>query len=487
MDRRTNILNKWWKALLDILNSRNGQTLTGIDRPVYLEAIVSIMDRPEWRVPNSPRSSPATPTVLKSDLSRKSNTSLESDGSDFLIDSIHHNVRNTFNQNLLSQLSYAIDRLSVRHTPASLVSFCGKTCAYAFFFCPQVADVLVRLWSIPPGTLRRVVNEFDAVHTPAVRTAISDEVSAHFPLGVRSLCFSTHSSLVRYLRRNVPVPLAASRINWFGPWTSRWAGRDTDLLFIFFKHYYILVSECLPADTHQSKRVYIPGLVPVHAQLLTVLENTLNKQNGLQSSDSLQNTTSVTFDDLIDTADATATSLPLRTTNPLRLMSESRLILILRDILGDTSLQPSIKQMYMESFCSILKLSARKISLYDNSACFSLCDFVEELIAVVSPYCRTTDQPDALDWDFWLDVCDQMMKSNNALTEVRAFSFIFTTWEEITQDIRRKNRLCLEMLLHEKLFYRYFAHWSPMVRAYFHRLICWRLARYDGDEPAADT
>jgi hypothetical protein len=39
----------------------------------------------------------------------------------------------------------------------------------------------------------------------------------------------------------------------------------------------------------------------------------------------------------------------------------------------------------------------------------------------------------------------------------------------------------MQFLLHEDHFYRYFSHWSPMVRAYFHRLLCWRVARLNAD------
>ncbi|KAF3491553.1 uncharacterized protein GIQ15_01070 [Arthroderma uncinatum] len=480
LDRRTNILNKWWTGLLELLNGRNGQSITGTDRPVYLESIVAIMTRPEWRVPFQSNTSSSTSTsTSRVDLAARSNTSLESTGSDFLAESIHHNIRNTFNQNLLSQIAYSIDRMSVRHTPASLVSFCGKTCAYAFFFCPDVADVLVRLWNIPPSILRNVINEFDVNHNLVVRGVMSEEISAQFPLAVRSLSFSGHSSFVRSLRRNTPVPLAAAQINWFGPWAPRWAGRDTDLFFVFLKHFYLLITDLLPSISDMSKRIYVPGFIPVHAQMLIVLQNTLSKHTGLQPTDALHSTGSATFDDLLDGADTSA-SLPLRQTNSLILMSESRLIMTLRDFLADSSMQQLTKQLFVESFCNILKLGARKTSLYDHNACFALCDFVEELIPILPPYCRTNGLADPLDWDFWLDVCLEMLKSNNSLTEVRTFAFIFAGWGEINYDPRRKERLCLDMLLGKDLFKRYFGHWSPMVRGYYHRLICWRLARHDG-------
>ncbi|EGD94979.1 hypothetical protein TESG_02474 [Trichophyton tonsurans CBS 112818] len=482
LDRRTNILNRWWTGLLELLNGRNGQSITGTDRPVYLESIVAIMTRPEWRVPfQSNVSGSSSTSTSRVDLAARSYTSLETTGSDFLAESIHHNIRNTFNQNLLSQVGYSIDRMSVRHTPASLVSFCGKTCAYAFFFCPDVANVLVKLWNISPTLLRNVINEFDPGHDHVLRGVMAEEISSQFPPAVRNLAFSGHSSFLRALRSNTSVPLAAAQINWFGPWAPRWAGRDTDLFFVFLKHFYLLITDLLPSISDMSKRIYVPGFIPVHAQMLIVLQNTLSKHTGLQPTDALHSTATATFDDLLDGAETSA-SLPLRQTNSLILMSESRLIMTLRDFLADSSMQQLTKQLFIESFCKILKLGARKTSLYDHNACFALCDFVEELIPILPPYCRTNDVSDPLDWDFWLDVCLEMLKSNNSLTEVRTFAFIFTGWAEINHDIRRKERLCLDILLSSALFTQYFNHWSPMVRGYYHRLICWRLARHDGTQ-----
>lgn len=471
-----------------MLNGRNSLSLTGTDRPVYLEAILAIMARPEWRVPPFSHPSPITPFLKqKQPITAPSNTSLESTGSDFLVESIHHNIRNIYAQNLLSQLAYCFDRMSTRHTPASLVAFCGKTCAHAFFFCPQVADMLVRVWDLSPDHLRRVANRFDISRCSRTRAAMSEDIAANFPAPARSLAFGSHASLVRYLRRKVLGPLAASHIDWLGQWNSRWMGFDTDLFFVFVKNFHLLVADFLPEDTKASSLVYVPGLIPVHAQILAVMENTLNKQSVPPPLDTMHGPTSITFDDLIDGADAPATTLPLGTANKYRTMSENRLITLLRDFLRDTTIRPATKQMFAESFCEISKSAARRTSLFNHSGCFVLCDFIEELMSVIPPYCQLTGQPDLLDWEFWLQVCKQMLQSNNSVTEVRAFAFLFATWNAFCVLDQRKEHICLEMLLQERFFFEYFNHWSPMVRAYFHRLICWRVARHDGDVSELDT
>lgn len=467
-----------------MLNGKNSQSMSGSDRPVYLEGIIAIMTMPEWRIPTFANTSPAAPQ--KQGITKKANPSLDSTGSDFLVESIHHNIRNIFSQNLLSQMAYCVDKMSMRHTPASVVTFCGNTCAYAFFFCPQVGDVLVRVWNLTPDLLRSATSRFELHPSLRTRTTLSEDVGAYFPAPSRSLSFVSHASLVRYLRTKVLGPMSASHIDWFGPWISRWTGRDTDLFFVFLKHFHTLIAEFLPPNARASNFVYIPGLVPVHAQILAVIENTVNKQCVPQPQDSMQGPASVTFDDLMDGPDAAATALPLGAANKFRAMSDNRLVMMLRNFLRDSAVQPFTKRILAESFCGILKLAAKRTSLFNHNGCFTLCDFVEELASIVPPYCRSSDLPDFLDWQFWLEVCRQMMLSNNSLTEVRAFAFIFATWDTINSVDRRKEHLCLDMLLDERLFYQYFSHWSPMVRTYFHRLLCWRIARYDGDATELD-
>lgn len=73
------------------------------------------------------------------------------------------------------------------------------------------------------------------------------------------------------------------------------------------------------------------------------------------------------------------------------------------------------------------------------------------------------------------------------MSEIRLFAFLYTTWNVITGDERRKAVVCLEWLLAEETFDKFFNHWCPMVRAYYMRLLCWRICREDGDASDLDT
>ena len=487
LDRRVNILNKWWTGLLEMLNGRHNQSISGTDRPVYLEAVVGVMTRPEWRIA-FPLSHPSEslPKSLQHASTSISDSSERSSGSDFLLESIHHNIRNIFIQNLLSQMAFVVERMSMRHAPASLVAFCGKACAYAFFFCPGVADILVRLWNTPASIYQRIFAE-SSVDRSSTTRLLTQDLALSFPTALRPLSFHSHASLVRHLRQKPEAPLNTSHIAWHGPWISRWCGRDTDLFFVFVKFVHILYADSIPRGIEKGKRILAPGLLPIHAQLLVVLEDTLHKQSASQIPDNSHTAAAITFDDFIEGADASVSALPLGGANSHRSMAENRLIILLRDFLSESSVEPNhARLLYAESFCGIMKVAARRTSLYDHNACFTMCDFMEEAIPIITKYSQSVEMV-LLDWPFWLDVCRQMIQSNNSLTEVKVFSFLFCMWNTWVASEERKADLCLGFLLHDDWFYQYFNHWSPMIRSYFHRLVCWRIARFNEEPSPLDS
>jgi hypothetical protein len=459
-----------------MLNGRNNQSISGTDRPTFLDAVTGIMMRPEWRIPPfSSVTPPDTPQPRAAIPKSRSTNSLASNDSGFLIESIHQNVRNTFVQNLLSQMVYVVERMSMRNAPASLVSFCGKACAYAFFFCPGIADILVRLWHIPIGTLRRVFAEF-GVERGSNLSETSKDMAAKFPPALRSLRVSSQAGLARHLQHRAPLPLGAAYIRWYGPWLGRWSGRDSDLFFVFTKHFMQLVSEHIPEGTELSHMACVPGIAPVLSQVLTVLETTIYRQAGQATPESFA---SGTIDD-VNGPDSIA-PMPMTIANAARSMAENRLIMLLRDVTGDKLPERHpLRDVYLRSFNGVLKAACRKVSVFNNDACFVLCDFMEEVLPIMSRYQSSQPNSDVLDWTFWLQVCQKMMESHNTLTKVRLIAFMYSMWNFLLMNERMKHKICLDWLLGPEFFQEHFEHWCPMVRHYFHRLLCWRVARYDG-------
>ena len=478
LDRRVNILNKWWTGLLEMLNGRNGESVSGNDRPAILEAVTAIMTRPEWAI-HPTAFAFRSDRMMRPSLKSRSTTSLGSTASDFLADSVLHNIRNTYVQNLLAQMAFVVDKMSMRNVAASVVTFCGKATAYAFFYCDGIAEILVRLWATSPEILRRVLAENDVQRDTDLK-AVSGKVAIKFPPCVHNLVFQSLRSMMRILRRRPQVPIATAYIPWHGPWIGRWAGRDSDLFFVFAKNYYDLACRFLPDDSSQEERTCAPGYVLVQAQLLTIIDATIKRAFN-QPLDQFNGPPSSTFDDMLGEADASATVLPLPPSGVNRLMAENRLIMMLRDCLsGSSAMSEKAQKTFAGSFGSLLRAAARHISLFNYSACFTLCDFMEEAIIILDRYQKSSNQEEPLlDWVFWLDVYKHMMRSQNTMTELRLCAFLYSLWSTITSDESRKRELCLEWLLNDDTFEKMFTHWCPMVRAYYMRLLCWKVARLD--------
>lgn len=480
VDRRVNILNGWWTGLLELVAGRNNQSISGTDRPAILNGIAGIMERPEWRLSPSPFAALADRVETASNSTTASNFS---NSSDFLAESVYHNVRNIFTQNLLSQMSFVVEKMSLRNAAASLVTFCGKTCAYAFCFCPGIADILVRLWDPSMDMMKRVLEESGVSRFDRL-DAVADRVVASFPPMLHSLKFTSLTKLARSLRKSALPPLATANLDWYGLWTKRWAGFESDLFYVFVKHYHILVTEFLPIEPSDAERVCVPGLIVVHAQILVNLDAAINRHAAPQQPEEPSSTAApITFDDVLE-PDASASAVGLPPANATRQMQENRLIMLIRDFLSERNAHlHTARRVFAESFTRLLRAQARKISIYDNNACYTLCDFLEEAFAILVRYEQSdSDHHSVIDWSFWLSVCKLMTESHNTATEIKLYSFLYNIWSTIAVDDQRKASLCLDFILVPDFFESRFNHWCPMVRSYFMRLLCWRVARYDGQE-----
>ncbi|KAL8945018.1 MAG: hypothetical protein Q9216_000002 [Gyalolechia sp. 2 TL-2023] len=484
VDRRVNILNRWWTGLLEMLNGRNGESVSGSDRPAIVEAVTSIMVRPEWSIPYlGGRFRHEAGSRLP--LNSRSTTSLGSTSSDFLAESVFHNVKNIYVQNLLSQMAYVVEKMSARNVPASVVTFCGKATAYAFFYCDSVAEILVRLWRPSRETIGRVLAEHNLEKDADLKDS-ANSVMPNFPQSLHGLAFNSVRATMRHLRSRPQLPVAMAYIPWQGPWIGRWAGRDTDIFFGFTKSYFNLLNSFLPSDSTSEERLCAPGYVLLQGQMLTVLDSVIqnsNSHNGQALLDPLY------VPELFRETDASASILPLPPTTISRSMAEHRLIILLRDCLSGSALIVSrVRDMFAESFERLLKAAARRTSMFNHNACFSLCDCMEEALAILMRYFNSTkSDTSTLDWPFWLKVCRQMLESQNTMTDVRLYAFLYSLWTTITAEENRKRQVCLEWLLDEECFEKHFNHWCPMVRAYYMRLLCWRIGRSGGSGSVLDN
>ena len=127
-----------------------------------------------------------------------------------------------------------------------------------------------------------------------------------------------------------------------------------------------------------------------------------------------------------------------------------------------------------------LKAAVRKTSVWEGQACFALCDVIERLIPVIDDFStKVQDTLTCLDWPFWMDVIKKMvLQSENSVTQVRAFGFLFNIWERCPSGD--------DWLLEEETWELFFCHWSTLVRCYFMNLVCWRVCMSSKSGVAVD-
>jgi uncharacterized protein DUF1765 len=499
LDRRLSILHNWWTALLDFLKSRTFSSITSQSKYAIIDAILEIMERPEWKVfPSSfcpPKNKPPK------DISESTSEV------DFINESVQHNIVTWFTQALTTQMTVAIEKMSMRSAP-NLITFAGRTCAYAFFYCPGVADVLIRLWNLKYGTLKRVMEE-NGIDTSTNLKHFSHLVSSALPPAWQKSQFSTLAEAYKTIRKPASYPLGTQDSQWRGPWIDRWSGQDSELFYVFLKHYYLILADFIP-DASKTEKLVAAGGLFVQAQILVNLDATIRRrfprpvdlsslpsQNKGQISrtiDEPNKSPTITFDDMLGDIDAAPSAAlaglnfnqggygPL--TNVDRNITENRLIQLLKDMLAvrKNPIPRFVREGFAYMINDLLRAAAKATPQYNRLDTETLCAFLEETVDIFVTYERSHRMHTAfLDWEFWFGVWKIMSKNNFFATETRIYSLIHALWPAITQDPGRKAELCYGFLLEKDHFESRFCHWSSMVRSYFMRLICWRVARVHED------
>lgn len=482
VERRAAILNRWWTMLLDQLQGLGVVPTPIADRMSLLDSLTLLMMRPEWRQltsylqPLAERSPNERVRRRSKDQSAASSAS-EADSAS----SAEQNVRTMFVMNLIRQMELVVLKMSQRQVRAGLVSFCGKACAYAFFFAPGVAEVLVRLWGLDTLLIQRVADEFGL---PRRSNGESEDIVALFPPGLNELGWSSIRHMGTSLRRLPSMSPELANIRWHSHWLGRWRGRDTDLFYIFCKYYHVLAEEFMPPGLPLVEKARAPGFVLVHSQILAIVDTTVHRQAALQAYNMAP-----PLSDGIHGVDASATAMPGLPADLFRSMSENRLVTLLKDFMSETCpAMAGARHTYAEAFMGLMKAAAKRTSQFNYSACHTLCDFLEETLMVYDS-AEATDVASTryVDWPFWFHVFKLMSESHNSMSEMRVLCLVYTIWDAVARVPKRKEALCMDWLLSEQAFYSHFNHWCPLVRSYFMRLLCWRICRDTGNANAVDA
>lgn len=396
---------------IKLLADLRADNMAGGDRNAFYEAISGLMSRPEWLVASSAQ----------------------------------------YSRLMIATMEFALHKVSGGTAiPIALAAFTGKVLAYCFFFVPGVSSQLLWLLRVPQKTIDRLSTHIDAEGEPVYDSesipehllplvGLKSEIS-HPPCGSDDTRFATLHD---------------------GSWIRHWQP-DSVVFASFFKHYCSLVSQiCVPMDSQVALNRCAPGWILVLSSIVNFLDWIVrhSNSNGRRRSGPV---------------DAIIPGL----TNSVasnRGASDLRLFKVFREVLHNDVQCLIYFDSFVKQFDAAFRCVSANVNVYHADACVKMCDMVEEWMhSITLEHPKTRDQAgtNSISWDWWLLVVQRMLSSNNCYTEIRALTMVFNLWPTFT-DAAEEN--VTGWVLNTATWQKLFCHWSPLVRSYYHRLLCYRL------------
>ncbi|KAK9486693.1 hypothetical protein V1527DRAFT_495717 [Lipomyces starkeyi] len=412
---RVYILHKWWTALIAGLRERVPHAVAAQDRAAYYETIFGILAREEWRL-----------------VTNRSAVSM-------------------YQEALLDTLKLALSRLLMKPVAVNIAVFAGAVLAHAFFYVPGVAGPILYLLRARQAEISRL----RSILQPA-STVLPQHLSPY--VGVSS----------EISNRQPDVP-AAIKDEIYGPWVHHWWGaQDSDVFASFVKHYYSIMSdfvgsvgtvcECTPDEALLAA----PGIFHIHAIILRLFDSLVHRDRAFAAAQA----------QTINEVNLSSATLGTASSVSTRQLSRMRILIAMKEILESKNATcASYASTYARFFeSSIMHAAAKRTAVYDADACVALCDLSEAVLFVLAGSTRKEE----LNWPFWLDVCKRMLTSESSMTEVRTMAFLYAFWDQFAC---AEEYGVVDWVLSDEMWNKFFCNWAPLVRAYYMRLVCWRVIR----------
>lgn len=368
-------------------------------------------------------------------------------------------------QTVHMQLNFLVNRLSNKSTSveSSLITLAAKFFAIAWFRCAGVGQILCQLWKIPARAYNRLAFPQAGRNSrkPRPHSQASAPPPSHGPIGLH---FPNLQAYTSFLRQPLSISGELRDVAWQNPnWLAKWSGRESGLFFEFLETFYTLLAE-MPNETDIELAMSSTlGVTVVNAQILAVMESMIPRSQGSSAVD-LTGVPSPSIGGVeMANINASAAALSIPPVKTQRPVAGSSLIITIREFL----LRPGFEHdearlMLAEALTSVLVVVAKGVSTYDQSACFALCDIIQEVFPIVAQFqtSRALHTP-FIDWKFWCEVFALMLITESTLTELRLYILLYTLWDMIPAVL--KTKLCQDNLLEESFFLSRFSHWCPMV------------------------
>lgn len=450
------ILGRWWRLLLSALTTANlTQQVSSTDRNAYLECISRIMCRKEWFL--------AGPEGMV-----------------------------TYTSCLCETLDYAISKISaMKIIPISMSAFFGKTFAYAYFYIPGVSNALLFLLNIKQSTMEACLSKAPTI-SPEELQASKEAFPRHlsFLIGYTGL-----PNLDRFKKKTlncVPPPRHPVRgiCEPNGTWVRSWSCCDSDIFNSFFRHWVTVCSSCVGEKSVPLES--FPGFNVILCNFYQIFNVCVNKI----SLDTASNGSFKKFS--MAKVNGSSNSPFIASGASSRPMDPNYAALI--------KLFKTIRDVgYSEASCSAEVVRAVDRVLIRLAAATSIYDFGKSatILNLVCEFSNYVADPTDLDWEFWLGCTYLTLSKTNLIQSITmSFAFLFNVWNmipsQISQSVQPQEELYLagwlntpsesykenfaKWLTCNEIWLQFFVHWNPLVRAYYMRLISWRVIGFNNYE-----
>lgn len=367
---------------------------------------------------------------------------------------------------LYDTLTFVVHLLSQKSLPYSLTTFCASILVLSFFQLPLFADHFLSALDVKKKYIDALGSSFDEKIM-----IISHKYLA--PFFTDQFSSTMHPYYPK--RTSTPFTIGYNRqpIEFTRAWMRRFESSTGGFFFEFLSCYHSFLALQFSFELPDNVIYFAPGYICLHAYLLelTISVIHISDKKPLMLPTGHEQFPCKTLPEVNPSMEEYNPKMPVTATT---LSTLQQFVGHIKDAfkkIGDCRQEQMRLLAVLEQ---VLINVAKNTPAFNLQSCFLLCSLVEQCFGVFNDFSHR------FDFSFWISVAKRLISTSHNMSIVRSITFIYAVWPYL--DIKSKELVTLQWLLEENTFQELFLHWSPLVRAYFQRLVCWRFLKLDDME-----
>ncbi|EPX72979.1 fungal family protein [Schizosaccharomyces octosporus yFS286] len=426
LDKTRHILYNWWSFLIRLLET----TQVAIsERLVYIKSIVIIAEHSCWK------------GIENSEL-----------------------LNMEYQLILFDTLSFVLHLLSQKVLPHTLVNFCAKILVLSFFKLENFATHFLIALEID----KKFIKYFSSKLKRNEKDLPEKYMSPFFPKHLHSIMSSIN---LKKLDMVFTIGYGRQPIEFAENWIHRFQLPKGGLFFEFLAEYHSYLAQSLSFELPSDVIYYSPGYVHLHAYLLQICLNTVNLSERKCPTTGAFLEFPISKNNEINLSSEVLAIKPAVTTTTIAMLQQLTDHVRGFFVAVEDCRQQQLRLLDVLEY--ILQGIGQFIRVYEFQASFMYCSLSESWFEIFFDY---SHRPRV---SFWVEAMKKLVGTSNHMAIVRSITFIYTIWPYL--DLEAKEMISLRWLLVQKTFEYLFLHHFSLVRAYFHRLLCWRLLKVDDE------